>query len=143
MNTTTPNLVADSSTTAAAAGEAIIEIPGLDTALRVEPTPAMRRGDQSVFQCAWCGCVVVQPQPAEHRLGDCPSCSSSSDWWRQSLPTAGLHPTGHQPNEASGTYSLTVAGVLAALPRRDGCRHFLCNGHVRCILAPQENGATP
>lgn len=74
-----------------------LEIPGLG-ALEVEPTPAMRKGRQSVFQCAWCGCVVVQPQPADHPLAACPSCQHPDrTWWAQQLPVAGLQRpgTGH------------------------------------------------
>lgn len=123
--------------TEAADDQLLLEIPGMDTALRVEPTPAMRRGDQSVFQCSWCGCVVVQPQPAEHRLGDCPSCKSNPDWWSQALPTAGLNNSG-KASAPAAPYSLTVAGILATIPRRDECQHMLCTGHTRCILAPTE-----
>lgn len=65
--------------------------PMLD--LEIEPTIAMRRGEQAVFQCSWCGCVVVQPASPSARLGnlgDCPSCHQSVDWLRQALPLAGL-----------------------------------------------------
>jgi hypothetical protein len=58
--------------------------------LDLEPTPAMLKGQQSVFQCSECGTVVVQPRPAAHKLGPCPSCLRSPSWWAQTLPVAGL-----------------------------------------------------
>lgn len=59
--------------------------------LTVVPTIAMRQGQQSVFQCSWCGTVVVQPRPASSQLGVCPCCERpGAAWWQQSLPVAGL-----------------------------------------------------
>lgn len=57
--------------------------------LELEPTPAMLAGRQSVFQCAWCGTVVVQPRPSSASLGPCPACAQTT-WWEQALPVAGL-----------------------------------------------------
>lgn len=69
----------------------LLDIPGWPP-VEVEPTPAMRAGEQSLFQCSWCGCVVVQPRPASRQLGACPSCGDPrSTWWSQhGLPLAGL-----------------------------------------------------
>lgn len=61
--------------------------------LELEPTTAMREGKQLVFQCSWCGCVVVQTDTPTVRLGslgDCPSCRQAAPWWGQALPLAGL-----------------------------------------------------
>lgn len=71
-----------------------LEVRGWPT-LEVDPTPAMRAGQQSVAQCAWCGCVVIQPKPPTAPLGDCPSCRKSPSepsggWWLQDLPLAGV-----------------------------------------------------
>jgi uncharacterized paraquat-inducible protein A len=57
--------------------------------LELDPTIAMRRGDQSVFQCAQCGTVVVQPRPASSKLMACPACERT-DWLNERLPLAGL-----------------------------------------------------
>lgn len=62
--------------------------------LELAPTPAMRCGVQSVWQCAFCGTVVVVPGDFERRSrgkpsGDCPMCGAAT-WWRQSLPLAGF-----------------------------------------------------
>lgn len=59
--------------------------------LVIEPTIAMRRGEQLVFQCSECGLIAVQTDIAPGPLAACPACSSSS-WWEQSLPVAGLNP---------------------------------------------------
>lgn len=63
-----------------------------DVGLVLEPTIAMRRGDQHAFQCAWCGTVVVVPA-AKPKLGRCPNAACgrpSQGWWRQHLGDAGL-----------------------------------------------------
>lgn len=59
--------------------------------LIVTPTTAMKRGEQTVHQCSWCGCVVVVPR-AEHPAGPCPACAwpNGGSWWRQVFPVAGL-----------------------------------------------------
>ncbi|SDK21296.1 hypothetical protein SAMN05428985_10343 [Nocardioides sp. YR527] len=68
----------------------VLDIPGWEP-LEVVPTPAMRRGEQSLFQCSWCGCVVVQPRPITRRLGACPSCDHDPvEWWTQDALCAGL-----------------------------------------------------
>lgn len=68
-------------------------------ALEIDPTKAMRSGEQHVDQCAWCGAVVVWGISSLRRaLGACPACgrdgggqiSEQSVWWRQALPVAGL-----------------------------------------------------
>ncbi len=60
--------------------------------LRLEPTIAMVRGEQQVFQCADCGTVVVRSSLATaKRLGPCPGCAATT-WWSQTLPLAGLRP---------------------------------------------------
>lgn len=63
--------------------------------LWIEPTIAMRRGEQMVFQCSWCGTVVVQSSVSAievtiGQLGACPSCGREAGWWQQHLPVAGL-----------------------------------------------------
>jgi hypothetical protein len=63
--------------------------------LTIDLTPAMRRGEQAVWQCSWCGCIVVtdRGRPAD---GACPACTGSptapvdAAWWRQRLPVAGI-----------------------------------------------------
>lgn len=63
------------------------QLLGLD----LEPTIAMRNGEQLVFQCADCGTVVVQSSLASGRLGTCPACRHYPTTWRkQELPIAGL-----------------------------------------------------
>lgn len=57
--------------------------------LELEPTTAMRRGEQLVFQCAHCGLVAVQSNLAAGPLGACPACERDQ-WWEQKLPLAGL-----------------------------------------------------
>jgi len=64
--------------------------------LRLEPTAAMLRGTQRVFQCSWCGTVVVVPSGLDGRAraepGICPTCGdASAKWWEQRFPVAGLH----------------------------------------------------
>ncbi|RCL91411.1 hypothetical protein [Microbacterium sp.] len=74
-----------------------------DVGLELAPTEAMRRGEQFVHQCAWCGAVVVwHRRKTTDSLGLCPNCGSdaggnpaeSSTWWRQRLPLAGIAPLG-------------------------------------------------
>jgi hypothetical protein len=60
-----------------------------DMGLRLEPTIAMRNGQQAVFQCANCGLVAVQTNLAPGPLGACPACGRG-DWHQQELPVAGL-----------------------------------------------------
>ncbi|HVT78427.1 MAG TPA: hypothetical protein VHD87_15425 [Acidimicrobiales bacterium] len=63
-----------------------------EVGLALEPTVAMRRGEQHAFQCAWCGTVVVVPAPAP-KLGRCPNngCERPEQgWWRQHLGDGGL-----------------------------------------------------
>lgn len=62
--------------------------------LFLEPTIAMKRGDQTVWQCAWCGCVVVCPT-GRKPTGTCPAeCQHPDDGWlRQHFPIAGLRLT--------------------------------------------------
>lgn len=57
--------------------------------LELEPTTAMRKGEQLIFQCAQCGLLAVQTNLAHGPLGNCPACGRST-WWRQQLPVAGL-----------------------------------------------------
>lgn len=58
--------------------------------LELEPTIAMRRGEQLIFQCAQCGPLAVQTNLAHGPLSNCPACGHG-DWWKQQLPVAGLH----------------------------------------------------
>lgn len=54
--------------------------------LRVEPTVAMRRGEQQIFQHSNCGTVVVRSSLDQtgDRLGPCPSCTKPNEpWWNQ------------------------------------------------------------
>lgn len=62
--------------------------------LTLDPTPAMRRGKQTVWQCSWCGCIVVTDSG---KPGACPSghCAhrpkrAPTSWWEQILPVAGI-----------------------------------------------------
>ena len=57
--------------------------------LKLEPTIAMKAGEQKVFQCAQCGLVAVQSNLAHGPLGACPACGHAT-WWAQKLPLAGL-----------------------------------------------------
>lgn len=83
------------------AGEPLSELA--DVGLELAPTEAMKRGEQFVHQCAWCGAVVVwHRRSTNDSLGLCPNCGSydgghpaeSSTWWRQRLPLAGIAPLG-------------------------------------------------
>lgn len=56
--------------------------------LELEPTIAMRRGKQLVYQCAECGLLAIQTDLAPGPLGDCPACGRRS-WWREEIPAAG------------------------------------------------------
>lgn len=59
--------------------------------LEVDPTPAMLRGEQLVWQCTWCGAVVVQPSGwTDVTLRACSVCGSTTGWWEQRFPIAGL-----------------------------------------------------
>ena len=71
----------------------VLEIPGW-ASLEVLPTEAMKRGEQTVHQCADCGSVLVRSvlKHLAARLGTCPSCGGSS-WWSQTLPLAGIQST--------------------------------------------------
>lgn len=71
--------------------------------LEISPTEAMRRGEQLVHQCAWCGTVVVWHKTSQRSaLGVCPCCgadsagkpSDTSQWWQQALPVAGVGRSG-------------------------------------------------
>lgn len=57
--------------------------------LELEPTIAMRAGQQKVWQCAQCGLVAVQSSLAPGPMSACPACGHAT-WWRQQLPVAGL-----------------------------------------------------
>jgi uncharacterized paraquat-inducible protein A len=57
--------------------------------LELEPTIAMRAGQQKVWQCAQCGLVAVQSSLAPGIMGACPACGHDT-WWSQQLPVAGL-----------------------------------------------------
>lgn len=70
----------------------------LFTDVAIRPTPAMRRGDAFLAQCAWCGTLVCVPGPSvdgtprRPDLGACPSCRRSAGWWRQDLGNGPFHP---------------------------------------------------
>lgn len=72
-----------------AGAQLVLDIPGWEP-LAVDPTPAMRTGDQRIFQHSWCGAVVIVPSPSR-ALGDCPACDHpAATWWQQRLPVAGV-----------------------------------------------------
>lgn len=58
--------------------------------LTLTPTIAMRRGQQQIYQCAWCGLLAVQTDLAPGPLAACPACGRGPNWWKQTLPVAGL-----------------------------------------------------
>lgn len=59
--------------------------------LEIDPTPAMLDGTQTVWQCTWCGCVVVLTSLAlSKKPQTCPAGHDHADWSRQTLPVAGL-----------------------------------------------------
>lgn len=61
--------------------------------LEIDPTPAMLDGTQTVWQCTWCGCVVVLTSLAKvKRPRQCPGHDETGTWTRQALPVAGLRP---------------------------------------------------
>lgn len=64
--------------------------------LELEPTPAMLKDEQHIYQCAYCGMVAVVPLRRDRdgfrnnlAGAPCPNCDHST-WWRQELPLAGL-----------------------------------------------------
>jgi hypothetical protein len=58
--------------------------------LWIEPTPAMERGDQTVWQHSHCGTVVVSPS-GRPKPGACPCCERpDAPWWTEEIPVAGL-----------------------------------------------------
>ena len=70
--------------------------------LGLTPTEAMKLGEQTCAQCAWCGAVVIwHPGGYRSALGLCPACgrdgggkeTGASQWWEQTLPVAGAHST--------------------------------------------------
>lgn len=68
--------------------------------LTIEPTPAMKRGEQTVWQCTWCGAVLVRPSDwADATLHACPVCNSTTGWWEQRFPIAGLRATADSGRE--------------------------------------------
>lgn len=76
--------------------------------LRIEPTASMLRGTQRVFQCSWCGTVVVVPSGLDGKdrgvPGTCPSCGDlTAKWWEQRFPIAGLHEVNLLLDDGSGT----------------------------------------
>ena len=56
--------------------------------LHLEPTLAMRAGEQLVFQCSQCGLLAIQTDLAPGPLSDCPACGRRG-WWREEIPPAG------------------------------------------------------
>lgn len=54
------------------------------------PSIAMRRGDQVVWCCRWCGTVVINSGvvDARKRPGVCPGCDHEGKWFKESLPVA-------------------------------------------------------
>jgi hypothetical protein len=60
--------------------------------LRLEPTVAMKRGEQQVFQHSRCGTVVVRSSlDMAGDLGLCPSCNHPDEpWWQQKITASGL-----------------------------------------------------
>jgi DNA-directed RNA polymerase subunit RPC12/RpoP len=57
--------------------------------LHVTPTAAMRTGAQRVYQCSWCGTVLVVPRSFAPTHA-CSNCGRDVAWWEQELPVAGL-----------------------------------------------------
>jgi len=62
--------------------------------LRLEPTIAMRSGDQEVYQHSHCGTVVVRTNlGGAQPLGNCPACTAEhadKPWWHQEIGATGL-----------------------------------------------------
>jgi len=60
--------------------------------LRLEPTIAMKRGEQQVFQHSRCGTVVVRSSlDLAGEIGPCPSCTHPDEpWWQQKITASGL-----------------------------------------------------
>jgi hypothetical protein len=58
--------------------------------LRLEPTIAMRRGEQYVVQCVNCGALLAVSTLNGHRhpheLGPCPACHETRGWSQQHVP---------------------------------------------------------
>lgn len=67
--------------------------------LEMEPTVAMRAGQQKVWQCAQCGLVAVQSSLAPGPMGACPACEHGT-WRSQQLPVAGLRTPARTAAEA-------------------------------------------
>lgn len=71
--------------------------------LAIEPTPAMLKGEQTVWQCSHCGTVVVLTNLVTQITGrpvgrapqgQCPGCMKPlGKWWAQQLPVAGIRKT--------------------------------------------------
>lgn len=63
--------------------------------LAIQPTPAMLRGDQTVWMHSHCGTVVVLSSPTKGQppKDRCPGCDTEAPWRKQRLPVAGLHRT--------------------------------------------------
>lgn len=57
--------------------------------LDLDVTPAMRAGEQRIFQCAHCGTIIVAPG-SRRPTAACPACEHHDGWWEQQLPVAGL-----------------------------------------------------
>ena len=99
----------------------VLEIPGWPP-LEVEPTPSMRCGEQRVFQCSWCGSVVVVSSISRLPLGRCPGQHEEpTSWWEQTLPVAGLQKPGHERERiesalwrAADALGVTVDELLGA-----------------------------
>jgi hypothetical protein len=76
--------------------------------LELEPTVAMRAGQQKVWQCAQCGLVAVQSSLAAGTMGACPACGHGT-WWIQRLPVAGLRTPRVRPQKP-GTENTGAVG---------------------------------
>ncbi len=59
------------------------------TAMDLEPTIAMRRGDAYLTQCANCGTLLAVPSPPKRTdIGPCPICEGTK-WWHQDTDAVG------------------------------------------------------
>lgn len=85
--------------------------------LHLEPTIAMCRGDQLIWQCAECGLLAVQTNLAPGRLAQCPACAGAR-WWKQDLPVGGLN--------------LNYDAALKRVQAATGCEGAPCKPGGRC-----------
>lgn len=60
--------------------------------IQLQLTPAMEKGESSVWQCAWCGSLAYNTRGAGKPSGPCPVCitedfaEAAGGWLRQDVP---------------------------------------------------------